>query len=346
MLSGDLATRAGAEAPLHVTNGDCAGNGLRDSELPGTVLPWQDVLHEGPLAPVGAAELRELRASFLSGSGWGTRAAIRAELKRRDELLLDALTNGRQIVLWFEHDLFDQLQVLQILALVGESGAGLESIEQLIVGEVPGHPQFKGLGELSPDELPALWGRRRPLTRDVLDLGVSAWDALCAPDPSAIVALLGRDTRPLPFLGPALRRLLEELPDTMSGLSRSERQALEAVAAGAQTAWQVFVAAAEREEAPFLGDALMWLRLHELGRGERRLLETSAGAAVPAPPPVSDDVFGSTPVVLTQDGRDVLAGKLDRVEAIGIDRWLGGTHLRPGNVWRWDPRRLRVVAPP
>jgi hypothetical protein len=139
--------------------------------------------------------------------------------------------------------------------------------------------------------------------------------------------------------------LLEELPDEASGLSRTERQALEAVAGGAQTAGQVFQTTAEREEAPFLGDALMWLRLHELGRGERRLLETSGGMAVPAPAPLGQDVFGSTPLVLTQDGRDVLAGELDRVEAIGIDRWLGGTHLRPGNVWRWNSASGCLVAP-
>jgi Domain of unknown function (DUF1835) len=339
-----VATRAGTDTTLHVTNGDSAGNGLRESGLPGVVMSWQDVLHEGPLGNVDAAELRELRASFLSDCGWGARTAIQDDLERRDELFLDALRAGRHVVLWFEHDLFDQLQVLQILALVAESEAGLEAIELLIVGDVPGRPDFKGLGELSPHELNTLWDRRRSLTPGILDLGVSAWNILCGPDPRAIEALLGRDTSALPYLAPALRRLLEELPDTTSGLGRTERQALEAMAAGERTARQVFLASGAREEAPFLGDGVMWLRLHELGQGEHRLIETAAGTPVPDPRVVGDDAFGSTALVLTGAGRDVLAGTLDRVDAIGIDRWLGGTHLRPGDVWRWDRASGRVAT--
>jgi DNA-binding transcriptional MerR regulator len=33
---------------LHITNGESAGNTLRQTALGGAVLPWQDVLHEGP----------------------------------------------------------------------------------------------------------------------------------------------------------------------------------------------------------------------------------------------------------------------------------------------------------
>jgi hypothetical protein len=40
----------------------------------------------------------------------------------------------------------------------------------------------------------------------------------------------------------------------------------------------------------------------------------------------------------------VLSGAADRVALLGIDRWLGGTHLRPGRVWRWDADRRRVAG--
>jgi hypothetical protein len=50
-------------------------------------------------------------------------------------------------------------------------------------------------------------------------------------------------------------------------------------------------------------------------------------------------------LALTDVGRAVLEGRADRVEVLGIDRWLGGTHLRPGYVWRWDSQTTGVVAP-
>jgi DNA-binding transcriptional MerR regulator len=307
---------------LHVTNGESAGNTLRRTGLGGAVLSWQDVLHEGPVPEVPPAELRKIRARFLSKCGWGTERALLDSLERRDRLFLDALASGGQVVLWFEHDLFDQLQLLQILALVPEGDGQLELIQA---------EDF--LGPLGPPELEMLWPRRQVVTPEILALGRSAWEAFCAPEPTELEKLLGRDTSLLPFLGPAVRRLLEELPDLETGLSRTERQLLEPLLDGPRTPRQLFVESQAREEAVFAGDAWVWKRLAELGP----LVSDAEGEALPPPPPLGDpQTFAATWVTLTDTGRDVLAGKAERAVA-GIDRWLGGTHLGIGPDWRWDP---------
>jgi hypothetical protein len=61
--------------------------------------------------------LRETRARFLAESGWGDAGGLRAAFEERDETLAAALRDRRPVVLWFEHDLYDQLQLLQVLAL-------------------------------------------------------------------------------------------------------------------------------------------------------------------------------------------------------------------------------------
>jgi hypothetical protein len=49
-------------------------------------------------------------------------------------------------------------------------------------------------------------------------------------------------------------------------------------------------------------------------------------------------------VMLTDTGRAVLAGQLDRVATCGIDRWLGGVHLQSGvTLWRWDDMQQTVT---
>jgi hypothetical protein len=48
--------------------------------------------------------------------------------------------------------------------------------------------------------------------------------------------------------------------------------------------------------------------------------------------------------VLTDAGRAVLTGDADRVDLLGLDRWLGGTHLRHDSLWRWDSAAGRVAA--
>ena len=328
---------------LHVTNGESAGNTLRQTALGGAVLPWQDVLHEGPVPAVRRRELLRVRAAFLSQCGWGERRAILASLERRDVRFLEALRVGLQVVLWFEHDLYDQLQLVDALALAAESGG---SPELIVVGAFPGRPDFRGLGELVADELETLWPDRAPATHDVLAASVSAWDAVRAPQPVALERLANEGLSELPFFADAARRLLEELPAPTDGLSGTERRILEAIAGGFRTPAAAFVAAQELEDAPFLGDTWFHRTLAALGIGDDRLVETDDRESLPPPPPLGDGQrFARLALRLTDAGRAVLAGELDRVELLGIDRWVGGTHVTDESVWRWDPDVLRLAAP-
>jgi len=342
-------------SPLHVTNGDSAGNTLRQTSLGGAVLPWQDVLHEGPIPAGPRPGLRQARAAFLSGCGWGRRQAVLSALERRDQQLLQALRDGVQVVLWFEHDLYDQLQLIDALALAaGGAGAdgpgggagGPRTLELIVVGEFPGRPSFRGLGELTADELETLWPSRVAASAAALAAATRAWAAVRRPDPVELAACARDEVPELPFLAPALRRLLAELPAPADGLSGTERRALQAVAAGAATPIRAFLAAQDLEDAPFQGDAWFFRALAGLGRGPSRLIETQDGEELGAPPPLGDGPsFTGQPLRLTPAGHQVLAGQADRVALLGIDRWLGGTHLTPAATWRWDPATGQLTLP-
>jgi hypothetical protein len=304
-------------------------------------MSWQDVLHEGPVPALPRHELLRLRARFLADCGWGGRQALVSALDRRDRQLLEALRGGLQVVLWFEHDLYDQLQLLDVLAL---AHAEQSAPELIVVGSFPGKPGFAGLGELSAHELETLWPGRRRATEPALRAATDAWAALQAPEPTRLVEWATRDTTSLPFLRPALRRLLEELPDPSDGLSRTQRHALEAVAAGAKTPPATFVAAQRLEDSPFLGDAWFYRSLSGLGRGKARLLESADGEPLPPPPPLSDSQrFARLQLRLTASGERTLGGDADRIELLGVDRWVGGTHVTAENPWRWDAAELKLV---
>jgi len=100
---------------LVITNGDAAGEVLRRTLPSAEVLPWRDVLHEGPVPFTDTlAELTPVRIEYLAGAGGGDLGAIEYELAARDRGLVMSAEFDR-VVLWFEHDLYDQLQLLQIL---------------------------------------------------------------------------------------------------------------------------------------------------------------------------------------------------------------------------------------
>jgi hypothetical protein len=281
---------------LHVTNGDAAVPALRAHGVEGEILPWRDVLHDGPVPSVPDPDLRVLRARFLSGQGWvGYREAL-AELEARDAA---AAAAGR-LVLWFEHDLYDQLQLVQVLASTS-APAELAQADTY-------------LGEADLDAV-----RPEPVSDEHRALARRAWAALRAPHPSGLETLAKDDGDGLPYLRPALLRLLEEYPDATGGLGRSERQALEAVAAGARTAKEAFAAAQEHEEPRFLGDLSFFALLERL-----------------------EPLVGRDPELgVTKLGRSVLTGAADFVS----ERWIGGVSIRPPSPpWRWHSGHRRLVT--
>jgi DNA-binding transcriptional MerR regulator len=272
---------------LHITNGESVASTLGETSLGGVVVAWQDVLHEGPLADVAAGELRPLRAGFLAAQGWGDASAIGEEMRRRDELLARALADTHPIVLWFEHDLFDQLQLLQVLAAIPDGSRAVE----LAQGD-------DHLGALTAPELEELWEERQPVTPEMAALGRAGWMAVCSDE---IEPFLRRDTTSLPYLAPALERLLEE----RATLPRTDRQLLQALADGPATPLQLFVANQAAEGAVFLGDTWCFLRLYDLaGRG---LVEPVGAGRMPLPPPRGDrEAFTAVQLRLTAAGRELV----------------------------------------
>ena len=141
--TGESSTLARA---LHVTNGDATVPGLRGTGLARSILTWRDVLHEGPVPDVPDAELRRIRARFLEGDG-AADLGTEAEFAERDRLLAEHREG--EYVLWFEADLYDQLQLVQILARLGALGVSADQITLICIGEHLGIAHFGGLGQLS-----------------------------------------------------------------------------------------------------------------------------------------------------------------------------------------------------
>jgi hypothetical protein len=305
---------------LHVTNGDAAADAIRAAGIPGEILPWRDVLHEGPVpAGLPLRELSRVRAGFIASRGWGEVDEVRREFEERNAALAASVEED-EVVLWFEHDLFDQLQLIQLL-------------DWFAAHPVPGLTLINPaqyLGPSTPDQLRALFALRMPVTRAHLSAARAAWEAFRAPDPRDMEAIPGAELSALPHLAAALRRHLQQFPSTRGGLSRSERQALEVLAEGPRTAGELYVAAHhDREDPIWLGDSTFFSYLEDLGP----LL--TIGEA---------DEIHRRPVALTDLGRDVLAGRADRVATIGLDRWLGGVHLHGRTApWRWDETSGRIV---
>ena len=122
---------------LHITNGDATVDRIRAAGLPGVVIAWRDVLHEGPV-PAGLTlpELSEVRARFIAAQGWAPDEVVREEFAKRDAALA-GFGAHEEVVLWFEHDLYDQLQLIQILDWFAGRDRGATALGLINVGAFP-----------------------------------------------------------------------------------------------------------------------------------------------------------------------------------------------------------------
>jgi hypothetical protein len=317
---------------------------MRDGRLAGAYLPWRDVLHEGPVPQTRTlTELSSVRSRYLADSGYGNEQYIREQFKERDSRLMAARYED-EVVLWFEHDLYDLLQLLQVLDWLG-SHAPETKVSLIVVSSYPGIARFVGLGQLTPDQLVGLLDARVQATAGQFLTARGAWKAFRENSPRAWAALLEADWRHMPYMHGAIQRLLDEYP-SLNGLSRTERAALGVVAAGATSPRDLFAAVQTLEERPFLGDWPFWRLLSRLARPPLALLRLERVARFFYPPRVPDGPeFNAQRLVLTEQGREVLENRSDAVRLRGIDRWLGGTHLETHTAWRWDGERQRLIAP-
>src|SRR5436190_4102442 len=179
------------------------------------------------MSDVRAKEIHKL-------GGYGDYDSLRAEFATRDATLA-GFRDHDEVVLWFEHDLYDQLQLLQILDWFSRQDPGRTKLTIIQIGSHPEVTPFYGLGQLTGEQLTALLPSRTPVTARQLAIGRAGWAAFSSPDPIALGSFAERNDPEMPFLQAALRRFLEEYPSEHDALSRSERQLLTAAAAASKT---------------------------------------------------------------------------------------------------------------
>ena len=200
---------------LHICNGHATMNPLKQAGVPGRFRLSCDPLLEGPCPPLWGDPWRDLRLQFLTGGSTRPAGAPAPGEEIWDddvERALSAADGLDEIVLWYEHDLYDQLLLIRLLAIISRHEGAHPRLSLVCIGEHPSIPAFKGLGQLTPDQLASLFETRASITTEMIALGRDAWTAYTASDPLQLQALLDRDLSVLPFLARALRRHLEEYP--------------------------------------------------------------------------------------------------------------------------------------
>lgn len=327
---------------LHIHCGDASAKPLQESSVPGDVTVWREIYVEGPVPDLPDEEFRKTRAEFISSAMPGlTYEGVLAGMNYSYKMLAEAGKYG-EVILWFDSCMFDQTILIHLIELCARQNWSDSRLSLICID--------RGLGELSMEELVALMDDRHDISNKEKELAVLAWKAFRSGNPGDIESIIHSDCSALPYLKDALTRHLEQYPSTFNGLSRTKNQILKAIDSGAATPMQIFIAASQMEERPFMGDTSLWQRIDELAECKVPLLKLdgpgSLRNAINLPNKInapSIEKISRWKASITEAGKKVLAGKKDSIELNGIDVWLGGVHLTGKAQWRWDSAKRALV---
>jgi hypothetical protein len=324
-----------SDSILNIVNGDAVASLLGQTNLPGQMIAWRDVLHEGPVpGGIRREELRRVRSNFLAAQGWATYYGTLTDLTERDQLL----ENYRQgaYVLWFEADLYDQLQLCQVFDTLRQLSVAPQQISLICIGEFPGIQRFIGLSQLLPQNLVQLYARRRTCNEATIAAASAAWRTFCGGDPTQLLRL-GEDIDKdmLPFLSEALTRLAQEYPSTANGLSLSQQRILSVLANKPVAADRLFKLISDQEKRPYLSDTTLYAYVDGLVNARYPLVKAEDSPAPVAKPKL----------FITATGSDVLGNSQDHIALNGIDKWIGGVHLQSGSPgWRYNESLAALMS--
>lgn len=325
---------------LHIRCGSDIQHALSLAGFEGAFFEFADPFCQGPVQDLPLEGFVESRAAFVA-SAYGMAPADALSRMRKEYAALADIHSYSQVVLWFEHDSYDQL-ILAFLLSYFASHTQPANLELICVDSVPGVPGFTGLGQLAPEILLWLWDNRRAaVTPQQLSLGQRAWAALCAPDPSELHSCATDAPCAVPPMSTALLRHLRELPMRTSGLSYTQHLVLQILEdhgplKGADLFRKLMT---DYEPLPYLGDMMFWHLLVDFLNSDEQPFDytthDTANVKLPWPQRV---------LSINNYGINLLKGRADYLTSYRGQRWVGGVRIDGGQatqkpqgpVYRWD----------
>ena len=214
-------------AILHITNGDSTTNYLKSLNFSGDFITWREMLCEGKTTTdVGSENFWKNRFNFLKTSyKISKKTFIDYTLKEYRSLCNKKESN--EIVLWFEHDLFCQINMLAVLSWIKTYRKGYH-ISLVCSGKVEGSKKLKGLSELTEKQIHQHYKNRIDLTQDDIEYADYIWQLYCSESPLRLEAVYKQKTSsPFYYLVAALEAHLLRFPSIKNGLNKIENTVLQ-----------------------------------------------------------------------------------------------------------------------
>ena len=211
---------------LHITNGDATTKILKDLDLSGEIITWREMLCEGKtITEVGSEHFWKTRFDYLKNS-------YKISKKRFIDYTLKEYRNlcrqkeQEEIILWFEHDLFSQINMLAIISWLKKHRKG-RTISLVSSGKKKNSNKLYHFKDFTHQELKKQFNNRSILTEDDIDYADYMWQLYCSDSPLRLeVVYKFNPSSPFIYLADAIKAHLQRFPSIENGLNIVENNIL------------------------------------------------------------------------------------------------------------------------
>ncbi len=210
---------------LHITNGDSFTKRLQSLNLKGDIITWREMLCEGKTETnVGSESFWKTRFDFLH-KHYKVSKAWFVEKTLKEYRSLCNHKQQDQIILWFEYDLFCQINMLAVLSWL-KTHRRFADISLVCSGDEDETDKLYGLSELSDEQLIRLYKNRIHLSQNDIEYADYVWQLYCSDNPIRLENLIDFDNYQFHYLSDAIKTHLKRFPTIRNGLNELENRIL------------------------------------------------------------------------------------------------------------------------
>ncbi|MEM9362119.1 MAG: DUF1835 domain-containing protein [Bacteroidota bacterium] len=289
---------------LHITNGDIFTSRLKTLDLKGDIITWREMLCEGKtLCNVGSESFWKTRFEFLNRNYKVSKSWF-VEKTLKEYRSLCNHKQQDQIVLWFEYDLFCQINMLAVISWLKTHRRHAE-ISLVCSGKEDESGKLYALNEVNDEKLLSLYQNRINLTQDDIEFADYVWQLYCSDNPMRLENVISHNSFQFKYLSDALKAHLKRYPTIKNGLNVLENNVLQTI----------------ESEKPESKDRL--LRSLLSNQGFYGFGDTQYNRIISSLRPLISTV---NPLKLTKKGKEVLNNRLNYYSQIRDNQqYLGGS---------------------
>lgn len=211
---------------LHITNGDSFTQKLKTLKLKGEIITWREMLCEGKTETnVGSESFWKTRFDFLH-KNYKVSKSWFVEKTLKEYRSLCNHKQQDQIILWFEYDLFCQINMLAVLSWLKKHRRYAE-IYLVCSGDEDETNRLYRLNDLSDEQLLNSYENKLKLSQNDVEYADYVWQLYCSDNPIRLENLIDFDNYQFDYLSDAIKVHLRRFPTIKNGLNELENRVLE-----------------------------------------------------------------------------------------------------------------------